>query len=172
MNSLNRPVDISPNHLDAVLDILRKHLPAGVKVWVFGSRADWTTRDSSDLDLALDGDSVLDYDTIMALEMAFEESSLPYMVDVVDLNRVGCGFKRIVDAQKTPLDDTSTLPVDQWPIIQFGNCAELVRDTVLPEDLDNIPYIGLEHIGEGTLSLTGCGNASDASSTKGRFRRG
>ena len=171
---MNRPVDISPNHLDTVLDILHKHLPANVKVWVFGSRADWTTRDSSDLDLALQGDSALDYDTIMGLEVAFEESLLPYMVDVIDLNRVSASFKQIVEAQKIPLADTDVppSPVDQWPIIPFGDCAELVRNTVLPEDLDDIPYIGLEHIGEGTLSLISYGNSSDVSSTKGRFRRG
>ena len=52
MNSSTRPVDIRPDHLEIVQGILREHLPAGVKVWVFGSRANWTTKDSSDLDLA------------------------------------------------------------------------------------------------------------------------
>lgn len=100
---MNSPVDVSPNHLDTVLDILYKHLPADVKVWVFGSRADWTTKDSSDLDLALEGDSTLDYGTIMALETAFEESSLPYKVDVIDINQISDNFRKIVDAQKVHL---------------------------------------------------------------------
>ena len=171
---MNRPVDISPNHLDMVLAILHKHLPAEVKVWVFGSRADWTTRDSSDLDLALEGDSTLDYDTIMKLEMAFEVSSLPYKVDVIDLDQVSDSFRRIIEAQKIPLDnaDKPKNLVDQWPSLRFGDCAELVHDTVLPAELGDTPYIGLEHMGEGTLSLIGCGNASDVSSIKGRFRQG
>lgn len=50
---LTNRVDIRPDHLEIVQGILRKHLPEDVKVWVFGSRAHGTTRDSSDLDLAL-----------------------------------------------------------------------------------------------------------------------
>ena len=49
------PVDIRPDHLEIMQGILREHLPMGVKVWVFGSRANWSTKDSSDLDLALQG---------------------------------------------------------------------------------------------------------------------
>ena len=124
---MNRPVDIAPNHLDVVLGILYKHLPAGVKVWVFGSRADWTTRDSSDLDLALEDDSALDYDTIMSLETAFEESSLPYKVDVVDLNRVSDSFKRIVDAQKVilPVAENASVIEYNWHMASLGNLVDL-----------------------------------------------
>jgi type I restriction enzyme S subunit len=35
-----------------------------------------------------------------------------------------------------------------------------------------LPYIGLEHIGEGTLSLIEIGAAEDATSTKSQFREG
>ena len=100
---MSSPVDISPNHLNTVLDILDRHLPTGVKVWVFGSRADWTTKDSSDLDLALEGGSALDHDTMSALEAAFEESSLPYRVDVIDLNQTSSNFIRIIESHRTPL---------------------------------------------------------------------
>lgn len=128
MSSLNRPVDISPNHLDTVLDILHKHLPANVKVWVFGSRADWTTRDSSDLDLALQGDSALDYDTIMGLEVAFEQSSLPYKVDVVDLKQVSNRFRSIVEAQKVPLYFTNRTSWNKnWRIVRLGDLINIIR---------------------------------------------
>ena len=58
--------------------------------------------DSSDLDLALEGDSRLGRKTMGALEDAFEDSSLPYTVDVVDLNRISDSFRRIVAAQMVP----------------------------------------------------------------------
>ena len=61
MNDWTSPVDIRPDHLEMVQDVLRAHLPAGFKVWGFGSRATWTTKDSSDLDLAVEGDAKLDY---------------------------------------------------------------------------------------------------------------
>ncbi|MGE5554275.1 MAG: restriction endonuclease subunit S [Betaproteobacteria bacterium] len=59
-----------------------------------------------------------------------------------------------------------------WVSRTFGECAELVYDTVLPGSVAGAPYIGLEHIGEGTLSLVGCGQSEDVSSVKLRFRRG
>ena len=56
--------------------------------------------------------------------------------------------------------------------IQFGECAELIRDSVSPSEMGDALYIGLEHIGEGTLSLVGQGVATDVTSTKARFQSG
>ena len=100
---MTSPVDIRPDQLEIVQHILLKHMPAGVKVWVFGSRANWTTKDSSDLDLALEGQGKLSHKVLGALKDAFEDSSLPYTVDVVDFNRIGDSFKQIVESQRTPL---------------------------------------------------------------------
>jgi type I restriction enzyme, S subunit len=58
------------------------------------------------------------------------------------------------------------------PTERFDRMAQLVRDTVHPSDAVGFPYIGLEHIGEGSLSLIGTGVAEDATSLKSRFRRG
>ena len=60
----------------------------------------------------------------------------------------------------------------EWQIKAFGDCAILVRESVSPSDLDDTPYIGLEHIGENTLSLVGHNVASSVTSTKSRFKRG
>ena len=57
-----------------------------------------------------------------------------------------------------------------WQVLTLDDCAVLVRETVLPSNLGDIPYVGLEHIGENTLSLTGNGVASDVISAKTRFR--
>ena len=102
---MNGPVDISPDHQREVWDILRKNLPPGVAVWVFGSRAKWTTRDSSDLDLALEGD--INDNTVTELETAFDESSLPYKVDVIDINQISEGFRRMVKPQMVPFPPPS-----------------------------------------------------------------
>ena len=109
---MTSPVDIRPDHLEIVQDILIKNLPAGVKVWVFGSRANWTTKDSSDLDLALEGEGKLSHTVLGALKDAFEDSSLPYTVDVVDFNRIGDAFKQIVELQRVPL------PLDR--VVHYG----------------------------------------------------
>ena len=96
------PVDIRLDHLRIVLNVLRKYLPPNVNAWMFGSRASWTAMNSSDLDLALEGDSKLDHKTMRALENAFEDSNLPYTVDVIDLNRISDSFRRIVESQRVP----------------------------------------------------------------------
>lgn len=59
-----------------------------------------------------------------------------------------------------------------WSIVSFGECAELVRDTVQPHDCAGMKYIGLEHIEQGTLRLLGVGDGSEITSVKSRFKRG
>lgn len=102
-------IDLRPDHRTIVEDILREHLPDGVQVWVFGSRAEWTTKDSSDLDLALEGDGPLDTRTVTALELAFEESLLPFNVDVVDLLRIDDRFRQAVDRSRVVLMEGRTI---------------------------------------------------------------
>lgn len=60
----------------------------------------------------------------------------------------------------------------RWQQVPFTSMAMLSRDSVRPEDAAGLPYIGLEHIGEGSLQLLGAGVAEDASSLKSRFREG
>ena len=60
----------------------------------------------------------------------------------------------------------------EWLETTFGECAVIVRDTVSPADAGDASYIGLEHIGEGSLARNRHGVASDVTSAKSRFRRG
>ena len=126
MSTLTSPVDIRADHLEIVQDILRTHLPAGFEVWVFGSRANWTTKDSSDLDLAVGGAASLDHEVMVGLEIAFEESNLPYTVDVVDLNAVSSEFRAIVESQKVPLFwSGSQLIGGDWCGVTLGDLVEI-----------------------------------------------
>ena len=128
MNSSTSPVDIRPDHLEIVQDILRERLPAGFQVWVFGSRAKWATTEASDLDLAMAGPSKLDYRVMAGLETAFEESNLPYTVDVVDLNTVSKEFKKIVEAQRIPLLPSAAprKANGEWRKVPLGDvCAKI-----------------------------------------------
>ena len=99
---MTRPIDIRADHLRIVQDVLHRLLPAGVKVWVFGSRASWMTKDSSDLDLALEGDIEIPPRILSALEAAFDDSDLPFAVDIVDVKRISERFKQIVAQQRLP----------------------------------------------------------------------
>ena len=60
---------------------------------------------------------------------------------------------------------------DLWNLKKFGDCANLIRDTIAPEAAQNVPYIGLEHIIEGGLTLSGHGFSDDVISAKNRFKK-
>ena len=128
---MTSPIDISPVHKKIVYDILRKHLSPSTKVWVFGSRADWTTKNSSDLDLALEGESKIDYKITSALEDAFEESDLPYTVDVVDINTVGSKFKRIIKKQRVPLFKNGQIEARKESLAKSNNSIN--REVILSD---------------------------------------
>lgn len=93
-------IDIRICDLAIVQEILRKYLPLEAKVWVFGSRATWTTKNSSDLDLAIDAGRPLTRAENSNLADAFDESDLPYKVDVVDMQTVSESFKNIIERDK------------------------------------------------------------------------
>ena len=115
---MTAPIDIRPVDLAIVQDILRAVLPATAKVYVFGSRALWTTKDGSDLDVAIDVGRRLTREESLDLADAFEESDLPYKVDVVDLHNVSESFKAIVDRDKVELPFR---PLNSFATLQRGN---------------------------------------------------
>gem|GEM_PF-77227 len=104
------PIDIRPADLAIVLKILEENLPPDARVWVFGSRANWTTKDSSDLDLAINAGRPLTTAETGALAEAFEESDLPYRVDVVDMATVSDGFRAIIEANRVEVQAGGALP--------------------------------------------------------------
>ncbi len=114
-------VDIRPEHLRIVQDVLRNHLPAGVEVRVFGSRAQGSARDASDLDLALEGETEIDRKVIEALADAFENSELPYTVDAVDINRVNERFRKIIKDQWVHL-----IPGGQWMDCTLADACDAI----------------------------------------------
>ena len=93
---MNDSVDLSHAHLAIVRRILAEHAP-GCEVRAYGSRASWTARDYSDLDLAVVGDGPLHWRTLSRLKEAFEESRLPMRVDVLDWHATSDRFRREIE---------------------------------------------------------------------------
>jgi predicted nucleotidyltransferase len=92
--------------LAAVRQTLRAFLPSGATVRVFGSRARGAARPGSDLDLAIDAGRPLTRQESGALEEAFEELSLPFRVDLVDVHAASEGFVALISQDWTPLEET------------------------------------------------------------------
>jgi|SRR3990167_466125 len=95
-------IDIRQQDQKIVKEILRRHLPSKTKVWVFGSRVTGQARRYSDLDLLieLEGKKPLLYDKKVELAFDFEESDLPYKVDIVDAVIVSDLFKKHISKDK------------------------------------------------------------------------
>lgn len=94
---------LSVEELAAVRAILAAHLPPGFVASAFGSRARGATKPWSDLDLVIEGPAPLPLATLASLREAFDDSDLPWNVDLVDRSGLDPAFAAIVDAQKVPL---------------------------------------------------------------------
>lgn len=91
-------IDVDPELLDAVVAILDRHVPDR-DVRVIGSRASGCAKRFSDLDLVIGGTRPLDLATLARMREDFEESNLPFSVDLVEWATASEGFRRLVDAQ-------------------------------------------------------------------------
>ena len=97
-------VDLRPDHWAIVRRALRRHVPDR-EVLAFGSRATWTAKDYSDLDLAVMGEEPLSLRTVSALDEALGDSDLPFKVDVVDWARIDDAFRSVIRRHGVSVQD-------------------------------------------------------------------
>ena len=97
-------ISIDPAALDNVIRILRQHLStdssadeSDVAVYAFGSRTKSTARPYSDLDLILKSKHKISLQLLDQLKNDFEESDLPFRVDLSDWHRVSETFKSCIE---------------------------------------------------------------------------
>lgn len=95
-------LDLSDTQLAIVRGILHKHVPLH-SAWAFGSRVRGTAQRFSDLDICIDGVQAMGYVDKANLKLAFSESNLPFMVDVVDLKRCSAAFTREITQSRSLL---------------------------------------------------------------------
>ncbi len=85
---------IEDKYLEFIKKVLSKYLKT-YKVYLFGSRAKGNNRKYSDIDLAVKSDELTSY-IKSQIEAEFENSTIPYEVDVVDLNTVSKDFLNLI----------------------------------------------------------------------------
>ena len=102
-------IDLTADQRRVVLKLIERHLP-DTGVWAYGSRVQWTSRSESDLDLVVfagpdQSGQVAD------LREAFEESDLPFRVDVLMWQELNAPFRGEIDRDYVPLaKSTSGIP--------------------------------------------------------------
>jgi len=98
---MNKTIDITPDQLETVRTLLHEHLP-GVTAWAYGSRVESNARPPSDLDLVVfagPGQGA----RAAALREAFEESNLPFRVDLFVWDDLPERFRENIRAEHVPL---------------------------------------------------------------------
>ena len=91
------PIAIEPWEWAELSAILRAHLPDR-PVWAFGSRATGKRlRRFSDLDLVVGGNKAMPMLLRATLHEAFDESRLPFKVDLADLATLASDFRARIE---------------------------------------------------------------------------
>lgn len=73
---------------------------SSVRAFLFGSRVTAASSKYSDIDLGLESKDPIPYSTIVDMEDDFENSNLPYSVDIVDFSKVSDKFKAVAESNK------------------------------------------------------------------------
>ena len=85
-------------YLDFILQVLKDNIPQkDAKFYIFGSRAKENYKEYSDVDIAVKlPDKKLSADILGKILLEFNDSTLPYEVDVIDLNAIDEKFKNLI----------------------------------------------------------------------------
>lgn len=82
----NRFIDITLEQREIVLSLLKRYLP-NTEVWAYGSRVQWKAKPYSDLDMVAFATEE-QANNVFELKEAFEESDLPFRVDLFIWDKV------------------------------------------------------------------------------------
>jgi uncharacterized protein len=94
-------IDAPASAVNTVLDTLSRHVPDR-EIRVMGSRATGRAQPFSDLDLVVMGDEPLSLRTRGELRDAFDESNLPFAVDIIEWASAPDAFRRVITQRAQP----------------------------------------------------------------------
>ncbi|MFM7390242.1 MAG: restriction endonuclease subunit S, partial [Vampirovibrionales bacterium] len=172
MNAHTLNLDLKTNEKKIVLDLLKRYIPH-VGVWAYGSRARWNARPDSDLDLVAFANDT-DKRAIADLKEAFEESDLPFKVDLFVWAKVPEHFHTTIQKEKVVVQemlrctqhDTAT-PTDTpegWTHTTLGEVAIISSGKTRPKTKGDYPVYG----GNGILDYSDNFNYQDETIIVGR----
>jgi type I restriction enzyme S subunit len=118
-------IDVSERDFVTIQGFLAKHVPE-CEVWAFGSRATWTAKEHSDLDLVIVGPNKLETRVFNSLKEAFDESALPYRVDVLDWHGISPEFKRNIEKNYVVIRKAGQKSANAWQYYKVTDFAEVV----------------------------------------------
>jgi len=83
--------------------IVRRHVPdPAYRIFLFGSRAEGTAHERSDIDIGIEGPGPVPREALSLIQEELEEAPTLFTVDVVDFNRVSEKFRKVAQ-RRVPL---------------------------------------------------------------------
>ena len=103
-------INVTESQMQIILRILDRYVPDS-QVWAFGSRVKGIFKSYSDLDLVVIREDKMSITEFGELIEAFQESDLPFRVDVLDWHAISPEFRQVIKrkykvlkAKKSPAD--------------------------------------------------------------------
>ena len=150
-------IDITAEQRKTVLALLARHLP-NTTAWVYGSRVKWTSRPESDLDLVVFAKPEQER-RVSDLREAFEESNLPFRVDLFVWDTVPEQFRKTIEAEHVVLVEREERGVGgEWPIMSLREAGVSLIDCehrTPPAAERGYPYVAIPQVKDGRINLNG-----------------
>jgi len=96
-------IDLMPEDLDILRNVLKNGPALRMKVFVFGARATGNPSPGAGLDLAIDAERALTLEEQATIAAALAESGLPYAIRIEDLHAVDEALRAVIEREKAPL---------------------------------------------------------------------
>lgn len=95
-------MQLEQEHADIIRSVIQKHCPSA-QVTLFGSRAKNTASATSDIDIAINTNASIPLKKLTLINSELNESDIPYLVDIIDWNRVSKEFQKNIIASAIEL---------------------------------------------------------------------
>ncbi len=151
---INFSIDITVGQRKDILALLECHLP-DTKAWAYGSRVSWTSRPQSDIDMVV-FTTPEQKRAVSDLREAFEESSLPFRVDLFVWDDVPGSFRKQIERNHVVLAKPS-VPANRWHRMRLGECTVMNEATYSPkEDWPFVNYLDTGSITDNRIERIQC----------------
>ncbi len=94
-------IDLNEKYISFIKETVYHYLQ-NCKIYLFGSRTKGTAKKYSDIDIALKSPN-LNENILLKIISDFENSTLPYEVDVLDLNNISETFRQHIEQDLTKI---------------------------------------------------------------------
>lgn len=91
-------IDLEQKYLDRILNIINSIIQDdNLEIYAFGSRVTGKAKQYSDVDIALKSKEKIDPNKLNKINIELENTTIPYEVDVLDLNSISDNFKNCIE---------------------------------------------------------------------------